>query len=92
MNTSEIPQSTGSAKSEPPRGAKPQSYSMNDTLLMGNSFLHYLAQNGVKITLQRIDTGVVLTLQGNIGILKTTNGARLVPAESSMQQEQDTVI
>ena len=92
MNTSETAQSTGSAKSEPPRGAKPQSYSMNDTLLMGNSFLHYLAQNGVKITLQRIDTGVVLTLQGNIGILKTTNGARLVPAESSMQQEQDTVI
>ena len=92
MNTSEIPQSTGSAKSEPPRGAKPQNYSMNDTLLMGNSFLHYLAQNGVKITLQRIDTGVVLTLQGEIGILKTTNGARLVPAESSMPQAQETGI
>ena len=83
MNTDAIAQSIGNAKSEPPRAAKRPSYSMNDTLLMGNSFLHYLAENGVKITLQRIDTGVVLTLQGDIGILKTANGARLVPAENT---------
>ena len=83
MNTDGTAQSIGNVKSEPPRAAKKQSYSMNDTLLMGNSFLHYCAENGVKITLQRINTGVVLTLQGGIGILKTENGARLVPVENT---------
>lgn len=46
---------------------------------MLNSALRYLTRSGVNITLQRGETGVVLTLQG-IGIHQKENGAtRLIP-------------
>lgn len=79
MNTSEIQQSTGSAKSEPPQNESEPKYNLNESLLMLNSALRYLGQSGVKVTLQRTEIGVVLTLQG-VGVMQKPNGAtRLVP-------------
>lgn len=87
MSINAMPQFIGNEKSEPPQGAKRQSYSMNDTLLLGNSFLKYLTEHDVKITLQRIAGGVVLTLQGDIGVLRTEHGAKLIPVENTTPQE-----
>lgn len=81
MNTDETAPSIGQENSVPSPAAntaKPE-YSLNDSLLMLNSALRYLTRAGVEITLQRGETGVVLTLQG-LGIIQKANGAtRVVP-------------
>lgn len=81
MSTDETALSTGNGKSGLPlaKSAPKQVYSLNDSLLMLNSALRYLSRCGIEVTLQRFETGVVLTLHG-IGYQKNPSGAtRLVP-------------
>lgn len=51
---------------------------------MLNSALKYLGQSGVRMTLQRTETGVVLTLHG-LGVMTKDNGAtRIIPAADTI--------
>lgn len=85
MNTSEMPQNIGNVKSAPRQDVKPkkQEYTLNESLLMLNSALKFVGQHGIRMTLQRTEAGVVLTLHG-LGIMQKENGAtRIVPIDDT---------